>query len=153
MGIFDIFKKNNDEIIAIKDLKLYNDDDLYYYENYSETVFNKIFIPFINFVNEKKKKIKLRSYKLRIDSIPNLPNEKIKYVIRITKEVLDIKTFVLYNLVTNIAYSIICEYSENHICSGNFIGDIQSDISLAFRKGAMDDIINNHGISYKLVSN
>ena len=153
MGIFDIFKKKNEDYIVFKDLKLYNDDSFYYYENYSSAVFNKIFITFVNFVNEKKQKIKIRSYKLKIDNNPNLPNENIKYIIRITKEILNMKTFILYNLKTNIAYSIICEYSENHLCSNNFIGDVQTDISLAFEKGAMDDIIINNGISYKLTSN
>ena len=146
-------KKNNKTQVYFNDLKLFEDDEFYYYDAYSEKAFDKIFISVINYIHKKKKRLRICSYKVRIEKIPPLTHENIKYIIRITKEESNMKTFLLYNLKTKIAYAIICENNENFICSDSFIGDIQADISIAFEKGSMDDLIVNHGISYKSLSN
>jgi len=157
MGIFDFFRKETKErtygINNFKDLRLYEDDEIFYYKKYSENVFNKLFITFVNFINSKGKRVKICLYKFKISIIPSLPKESIKYIVRITKEVLNIKTISLYNLNSNILFVIICEYNESYNCSNNFIGDIQTDISLAFEKNAMDDLIIKNDLSFKLRSN
>jgi len=111
-----------------------NEDEWYYYESLPEgwgVQIHQNLYDHLNHLSDPKQKVS--SFYFMLDEKLDKPNEKTKYAQRITNVSDKKKIFTVYNLETLLAYTVICEKSDRHICFGDFMQKLLKEFTFVYK--------------------